>query len=54
MFSEHGHMKSEIDIIQMNFQCCGNENYQDWYNIPWHQTQGYVLKYKLKLLWVTN
>lgn len=28
-------IKSEIDLLQMDYKCCGSESYKDWYNISW-------------------
>ena len=27
--------KTEIDKLQINYECCGNEEYMDWFRIPW-------------------
>ena len=28
-------IKAEIDLLQMEFGCCGNEGYEDWFSIQW-------------------
>ncbi|KAG9346199.1 hypothetical protein JZ751_008022 [Albula glossodonta] len=28
-------MKKTLDMMQMEFRCCGNENYRDWFEIQW-------------------
>lgn len=27
--------KKAIDMLQVQFQCCGSRSYKDWFNIPW-------------------
>ncbi|XP_005988876.1 RDS/peripherin-like protein xRDS35 [Latimeria chalumnae] len=27
--------KKTIDLLQMEFQCCGNNNYKDWFEVQW-------------------
>lgn len=29
------YMKRTLDLMQMEFRCCGNNNYKDWYEIQW-------------------
>ncbi len=29
------HLKLEIDLLQMEYNCCANEGYKDWFNISW-------------------
>ncbi|XP_060711477.1 RDS/peripherin-like protein xRDS35 [Hemiscyllium ocellatum] len=29
------YQKRTIDHIQMEFQCCGNNNYKDWFDVQW-------------------
>ncbi|XP_071963896.1 photoreceptor outer segment membrane glycoprotein 2-like [Antedon mediterranea] len=31
--------KYEIDGLQMEFECCGNNGYEDWFNMQWISTQ---------------
>ncbi|KAJ8365409.1 hypothetical protein SKAU_G00142400 [Synaphobranchus kaupii] len=28
-------MKKTLDMMQMEFRCCGNNNYRDWFEIQW-------------------
>ncbi|XP_013416793.1 photoreceptor outer segment membrane glycoprotein 2-like [Lingula anatina] len=28
-------VKSKVDLLQMEYRCCGNTNYADWFQIPW-------------------
>lgn len=28
-------IKAEVDKLQMEFNCCGNKEYADWFIIPW-------------------
>ena len=28
-------LKQEIDELQMDFSCCGNDAYSDWFENPW-------------------
>lgn len=30
--------KMKMDSLQINFQCCGNLNYQEWFEIAWYDT----------------
>ena len=27
--------KEEMDILQMEYECCGSRSYQDWFKVPW-------------------
>lgn len=27
--------KETIDRLQIEFQCCGNTNYRDWFEVQW-------------------
>lgn len=27
--------KTEIDLVQTEFQCCGNNGYEDWFDVQW-------------------
>lgn len=29
------YMKRTLDLMQMEFRCCGNNNYKDWFEIQW-------------------
>lgn len=29
------YIKRTMDMLQMQFQCCGNEGYRDWFHIQW-------------------
>uniref|UniRef100_A0A3B4WEZ0 Peripherin 2a (retinal degeneration, slow) n=1 Tax=Seriola lalandi dorsalis TaxID=1841481 RepID=A0A3B4WEZ0_SERLL len=29
------YMKRTLDLMQMEFRCCGNDNYRDWFEIQW-------------------
>ncbi|XP_060795001.1 peripherin-2a [Neoarius graeffei] len=29
------YMKRTLDLMQMEFHCCGNNNYKDWFEIQW-------------------
>ncbi|XP_032358843.1 peripherin-2a [Etheostoma spectabile] len=29
------YMKRTLDLTQMEFRCCGNDNYRDWFEIQW-------------------
>ena len=29
------YMKRTLDMMQMEFRCCGNNNYKDWFEIQW-------------------
>uniref|UniRef100_A0AAQ4PGM7 Peripherin-2 n=1 Tax=Gasterosteus aculeatus aculeatus TaxID=481459 RepID=A0AAQ4PGM7_GASAC len=29
------YMKRTLDLMQIEFRCCGNENYRDWFEIQW-------------------
>ncbi|XP_026866260.1 peripherin-2a [Electrophorus electricus] len=29
------YMKRTVDLMQMEFHCCGNKNYKDWFEIQW-------------------
>lgn len=29
------YMKRTLDLIQIEFRCCGNNNYKDWFEIQW-------------------
>ncbi|XP_034050091.1 peripherin-2a [Thalassophryne amazonica] len=29
------YMKRTLDLMQIEFRCCGNENYKDWFEIQW-------------------
>ncbi|XP_053496420.1 peripherin-2a [Ictalurus furcatus] len=31
----HCYMKRTLDLMQMEFRCCGNNNYKDWFEIQW-------------------
>lgn len=24
-----------VDEVQINFQCCGNQDYSDWFKVDW-------------------
>lgn len=28
-------LKRTVDLLQMQFQCCGNEGFRDWFQIQW-------------------
>jgi len=28
-------VKTNIDRMQIDFECCGNGNYKDWWNVGW-------------------
>lgn len=34
-YSENDTVKVEIDTLQIEFTCCGNDGYEDWFNIQW-------------------
>ncbi|KAJ8045085.1 Peripherin-2 [Holothuria leucospilota] len=34
-YSENDTVKVEIDTLQIEFTCCGNEGYEDWFDIQW-------------------
>lgn len=34
-YSENSFYKKQIDRLQFEFQCCGSNKYNDWYNISW-------------------
>ncbi|XP_077865742.1 photoreceptor outer segment membrane glycoprotein 2-like [Saccoglossus kowalevskii] len=34
-YRNDAHLKKEIDLLQMEYQCCGNEDHKDWFVIPW-------------------
>ncbi|XP_067682294.1 peripherin-2-like [Haliotis asinina] len=43
-------MKQEIDTVQIEFECCGNDKYTDWFSVSWiHsdylKTESAVLNY---------
>lgn len=29
------YMKRTLDLMQMEFRCCGNDNFRDWFEIQW-------------------
>lgn len=29
------YMKRTLDVLQIQFHCCGNNNYRDWFEIQW-------------------
>ena len=35
MYRNAPHKKKEIDLLQMNYQCCGSDHYEDWFSIDW-------------------
>lgn len=34
-YNRGGNMKKEIDLLQIDFSCCGVEGYKDWYRVSW-------------------
>ena len=34
-YKEEPEFKPEIDVLQMNYKCCGADNYKDWYDVSW-------------------
>lgn len=35
-YSSNSIYKSQIDRLQIEFQCCGSKKYDEWYNITWY------------------
>lgn len=38
MMKHYNHKKETkviLDVLQLEYHCCGNENYKDWTKIPW-------------------
>ena len=36
--THYGHMpnvRSRLDEMQVNLQCCGSESFHDWFDVPW-------------------
>lgn len=31
-------MKTKIDTLQLNFQCCGSCGFNDWFKIKWYES----------------
>ncbi|XP_018325441.1 peripherin-2-like [Agrilus planipennis] len=36
-YGKNFELKKQIDNLQIKFQCCGNRNYTEWYNITWYE-----------------
>lgn len=34
-YSENDTVKVEFDLLQIEFTCCGNDGYEDWFDIQW-------------------
>lgn len=33
------YIKQTVDLLQIQFQCCGNDGYRDWFHIQWVSNQ---------------
>jgi len=38
MYRTNGDVKEKIDMIQMQYQCCGAQRYSEWFRVPWVDT----------------
>lgn len=37
-YSTDSKIKKEVDLMQIEFQCCGSKKYDEWYDIKWLDT----------------
>lgn len=37
-YSSNSQIKKEVDLMQIEFQCCGSKKYDEWYDIKWMDT----------------
>lgn len=35
----HCYIKQSLDLLQIHFQCCGNDGFRDWFHIQWVSNQ---------------
>lgn len=46
-YSLNSKIKSDVDNMQVEFQCCGSKSYDEWYKIQWYDPnlmkKGYVI-----------
>ena len=40
-FSANRQIKEDFNELQMQFKCCGNDNYADWHSVHWMERQRY-------------
>ncbi|CAH0561148.1 unnamed protein product [Brassicogethes aeneus] len=36
-YANHSLIKATIDMVQIEFDCCGSKKYDEWYTIPWYE-----------------
>lgn len=34
-YIKNGNVKAEIDLLQIDYKCCGVQGYKDWYRVSW-------------------
>ena len=34
-YSSVQQVKQRIDVLQMEFECCGDDGYSDWFHVSW-------------------
>lgn len=37
-YSTQSDIKQNIDMMQIDYQCCGSKKYDEWYDIQWYDT----------------
>lgn len=37
-YSTESDIKQQIDMMQIEYQCCGSKKYDEWYDIEWYDT----------------
>lgn len=50
-YGENSLVKAKIDVLQLQFQCCGSKHYSEWFEITWYDIKLTKNKYVfIKLL----
>ena len=47
LYKDKPSTKTKVDLMQIQFGCCGNEGYNDWFNFQWY-SDDYINKRALK------